>query len=111
MLTRALMHKAMQDEADPKQLEFYVTAEYYAKKKHATQNIHFNNPLPSINGEIKDSPTESIPKAKDSPAENKPPSMKEEQGIVDIVADKAKELWDWMEAEGTIIKEQIPTVQ
>ncbi len=98
-------------EADVKQLEFYVTVEYYARKKHATKNIHVNNPLPLINGEVRDSPAEAIPKAKDSPAEQKPPSMKEEKGIGDIAVDKAKELWDWLEAKGTIIKEQLPTVQ
>lgn len=111
MLTRALMHKAMQGEADSKQLEFYVTVEYYAKKKHTTENIHINNPFPPINGEIRESPAEAIPKAKNSPAEQKPPSMKEEKGIGEIAVDKAKELWDWLEAKGSILKEQIPTVQ
>ncbi|WP_199767865.1 hypothetical protein [Chryseobacterium sp. Leaf394] len=111
MLTRALIHKTMQGEADAKKLEFYVTVEYYAKKKHSTENIHIDNPLPPINGEVRDSPAETIPKAKNSPAEQKPPSMKEEKGIGDIAVDKAKELWDWLEAKGTIIKEQLPTVQ
>ncbi|WP_185113507.1 hypothetical protein, partial [Chryseobacterium sp. CCH4-E10] len=79
LLAKALMQKAMQGEADPKQLEFYVTVEYYKNKKHVTDNIEVNNPLP----QSPKSKTASIPaKAKASPAEQKPKSKK-----------KKKELW------------------
>ncbi|MDR6544342.1 putative chitinase [Chryseobacterium rhizosphaerae] len=44
MLTKALMRKAMQGETNPQQLEFYVTVEYYAHKKHATDNVNINTP-------------------------------------------------------------------
>lgn len=54
----------MQGEADPKQLEFYVTVEYYVNKKHATDNIEINNPFPKT----------QKPKPQTSPAPIKPPS-------------------------------------
>lgn len=44
LLTKALMKKAMEGETDPKQLEFYVTVEYYAHKKHATDNVNVSTP-------------------------------------------------------------------
>lgn len=44
MLTKALMKKAMEGEANPEQLEFYVTVEYYSHKKHATNNVNVNTP-------------------------------------------------------------------
>ncbi len=44
MLTKALMRKAMQGETDPQQIEFYVTVEYYAHKKHATNNVNVSTP-------------------------------------------------------------------
>ncbi|OCA70001.1 peptidoglycan DD-metalloendopeptidase family protein [Chryseobacterium arthrosphaerae] len=44
MLTKALMRKAMQGETDPQQMEFYVTVEYYAHKKHATNNVNVSTP-------------------------------------------------------------------
>ncbi|WP_312301879.1 peptidoglycan DD-metalloendopeptidase family protein [Chryseobacterium sp.] len=44
MLTKALMRKAMQGEANPQQMEFYVTVEYYAHKKHATNNVNVSTP-------------------------------------------------------------------
>ncbi|MBO6185921.1 MAG: hypothetical protein J6O88_14770 [Chryseobacterium sp.] len=113
MLTRALMQKAMQGETDPKQLEFYVTVEYFSHKKHATDNVNVNNPFPPINGEIREDKTQTVPKAKDSPAASKPASKKEEKGILDQVSDwwKDFDLWDWGESGGTVKKEQPPTVQ
>lgn len=110
VLTKALMKKAMQGEPDPKELEFYVTAEYYVHKKHATGNVEIKNPFPPLPHEIRPRPTD-IPKAKNSPAASKPPSAKEDKGIGDIIADKTKELWDWWETKGTIKKEQPPTRQ
>ena len=107
-------------EADPKQLEFYVTVEYYVNKKHATDNIEINNPFPKTQkpkpqtspAPIKPpSKPATIPKAKGSPAESKPASKKEEKGIGEIVMEKGKELWDWWESKGTIKKEQKPTQQ
>ncbi|SDJ81023.1 peptidoglycan DD-metalloendopeptidase family protein [Chryseobacterium jejuense] len=44
MLTKALMRKAMEGEADPQQLEFYVTVEYYSNRKHTTNNVNVNTP-------------------------------------------------------------------
>ncbi|WP_294246114.1 M23 family metallopeptidase [uncultured Chryseobacterium sp.] len=110
VLTKALMRKAMQGEPDPKELEFYVTAEYYVHKKHATGNVEIKNPFPPLPHEIRPKPTD-IPKAKNSPAASKPTSAKEDKGIGDIITDKTKELWDWWETKGTIKKEQPPTRQ
>uniref|UniRef100_A0AAU6WS65 Uncharacterized protein n=1 Tax=Chryseobacterium endophyticum TaxID=1854762 RepID=A0AAU6WS65_9FLAO len=45
ILTKALMQKAVQGERDPKELEFYVTVEYYKDKKHASDNVEVKNPL------------------------------------------------------------------
>jgi hypothetical protein len=116
MLTKALMQKAMQGEADAKQLEFYVTVEYYSKKKHATDNVNINNPFPqprrssASTPSTKPKPT-APPKAKGSPAEQKPESKKEERGIVASIAELGKELWDWWESKGTATKNKQPTVQ
>ena len=113
VLSKALMKKAMEGETDPKQLEFYVTVEYYARKKHSTGNININNPFPQPQQPTAKPAT--IPKAQGSPAENKPPSMKEEKGIWESTINKAKEwweeLWDYEESSGIIKKEQPPTVQ
>ncbi|MBO6185917.1 MAG: hypothetical protein J6O88_14750, partial [Chryseobacterium sp.] len=75
----------MQGETDPKQLEFYVTVEYFSHKKHATDNVNVNNAFPPINGEIREDKTQTVPKAKDSPAASKPASKKEEKGILEPV--------------------------
>jgi GH24 family phage-related lysozyme (muramidase) len=108
LLSKALMQKAMQGEADPKQLEFYVTVEYYKNKKHATDNVEVNNPFPQT---PKPKTSSSLAKAKGSPAEQKPKSKKEEKGIMESIADQFLELWDWEESKGTIKKEQPPTRQ
>lgn len=110
MLTKALMKKAMQGETDPKQLEFYVTVEYYSHKKHATDNVNINNPFPPIKHEAPAKPG-GVPKAKGSPAASKPASKKEERGIGQIISEKWDELWDWWETPGTIKKDRSPTVQ
>ncbi|WP_157727328.1 DUF5675 family protein [Chryseobacterium taklimakanense] len=111
-LSKAMMKKAMEGEVDVKQLEFYVTVEYYKNKKHATKNVDVDNPNPKvpINPPKKTEPKQP-PKAKGSPAENKPKSKKEEKGILDKIEEKWDELWDWWEIPGTIKKEQPPTVQ
>lgn len=79
LLSKALMQKAMQGETDPKQVEFYVTVEYYKNKKHATDNVEVNNPFPQT---PKPKTSSSPAKGKGSPAEQKPKSKK-----------KKKELW------------------
>lgn len=111
-LSKAIMKKAMEGEVDVKQLEFYVTVEYYKNKKHATKNVDVDNPNPKvpINPPKKTEPKQP-PKAKGSPAESKPKSKKEEKGILDKIEEKWDELWDWWETPGTIKKEQQPTVQ
>lgn len=103
VLTKALMQKAANGEINPKELQFYVTVEYYQNRKHATQNVEVQNP------DFK------VPKAADSPAAQKPESKKEEKGIIDKATESVKnklgELWDWFESSGTIKPEQQPTVQ
>ncbi len=132
MLTRALMQKAMQGETDPKQLEFYVTVEYFQDRKHATDNKNVNNPshVPATSPQSRpeqtannpapshpaqtNQPTSNVPpRAANSPAADKPQSQKEEKGIVDKVADwwNNLELWDWAESPGTIEPTQPPTQQ
>ena len=83
-LTKALIQKAQSGEADARELEFYVTVEYYAHKKHATENIHIKNP--EVKKEAPKSPQDSkISKAPNSPASKKGESKKEEKGILDSV--------------------------
>lgn len=130
MLTRALMQKAMQGETDPKQLEFYVTVEYFSHKKHATDNVNVNNPLhtpastpqprpqqptsnptppPQLIPETSSNNTH--PKAENSPATEKPASQMEERGVAVQNANPSEELHDYQEAQGTIEAEQPPTPQ
>ncbi|WP_050009593.1 M23 family metallopeptidase [Flavobacterium sp. B17] len=109
MLTKALMRKAMKGEANAKELEFYVTVEYYKHNKHATENVEVENPYAQYYNPKPYQPP-VIPKAKGSPAEQKPASQKEEKGIVDTAIDKMKELWDWRESKGTATKEKSPTM-
>lgn len=124
MLTRALMQKAMQGETDPKELEFYVTVEYFQNRKHATDNVNINNPshVPTTrpqprpqqpgNNSSSSQPASNVPpRAENSPAATKPESQKEEKGIVDRVTDwwNDLELWDWGESQGTIKPTQPPT--
>ncbi|WP_283420777.1 hypothetical protein [Chryseobacterium profundimaris] len=93
----------MQGETDPKQVEFYVTVEYYKNKKHATENVELNNPFPQTpKSQPKQPSPPSVPKAKGSPAEQKPKSKKEEKGIMESIADQFLELWDWSESKEKI---------
>lgn len=110
-LSKALIKKALEGETDFRQLEFYVTVEYYANKKHATNNINIDTPQGIYTGPPKPKPTppKEQPKAKNSPAEQKPKSKKEEKGIIEVVQEKAKELWDWVEGTGKAKKDQEPT--
>lgn len=110
LLTKALMKKAMEGEVDPKQLEFYVTVEYYAHKKHPTDNVNINNPFPQAPKPQTTQP-KTPPKAKGSPAESKGSSKKEEKGIGETIGGWIGELWDWWEGTGTIKKQQPPTQQ
>ncbi len=125
VLTKALMQKALQGERDPKELEFYVTVEYYKDKKHATGNIDVKNPdyrppaAPKPSASPKNrtpsQPSKTPPKANGSPAAQKPPSQKEEKGIMnsmtESVRNKWNELWDWVESKGTVKPDQKPTAQ
>jgi murein DD-endopeptidase MepM/ murein hydrolase activator NlpD len=123
VLTKALMQKAMQGERDPKELEFYVTVEYYKNKKHATGNIELKNPdyRPSVpapgpkSNSPSTRPASATPKANGSPAAKKPPSQKEEKGIMDSITESARntlnELWDWVESKGTVKPDKKPTAQ
>lgn len=119
-LTSALMKKAMQGETDVKQLEFYVTVEYYENKKHASRNVHINPPqeiyIPSNKPKPKPAPPNSQPKVEGSPAEQKGPSQKEQKGIIEtttetisgVVSKIEKKIYDWGEAKGTVKKDQKP---
>lgn len=113
MLTKALIKKAMEGEFDVKELEFYVTVEYYASKKHTTDNVNVNNPFSPIKGEVKEDKSKTVPKAKRSPAASKPISKKEEKGILDNVKDwwEDFDLWDWGESSGIVKQEQKPTIE
>ena len=123
ILTKALMQKASQGEKDPKELEFYVTVEYYKNKKHATDNVNIKNPdykppvqqpkpttTPPKNNTPASAP-KTPPKANGSPAASKPSSQKEEKGIMDKAAEWWDELWDWGESKGTVKPGQKPTAQ
>lgn len=81
------MKKAMQGEADVKQLEFYITVEYHKNKKYATENVDVNNLYYNPNPKVplyppKKTEPKQPPKAKGSPAEHKGNSQKEEKGIL-----------------------------
>ena len=109
ILTKALMQKAIKGEADTKQLEFYVTVEYYKNKKHASNNESVDNPFPQQKPQTTSASKPTIPKAKGSPAEQKPPSKKEEKGIMETISEKLDELWDWAESKGTATKDNQPS--
>jgi predicted chitinase len=115
LLTKAMVQKAAKGEMD-KELEFYVTVEYYTDKKHASDNINVQNPeyktpvQPKSPASPSPAPGKTPPKAKDSPAAQKQPSNKE-KGMVDQAVDWFKELWDWGESSGTVKPKQTPTPQ
>jgi len=117
ILTKALMQKAARGERDPKELEFYVTVEYYKNKKHASDNVELKNPdyQPPVPQQKPSAPAKSnapapapkaAPKAPGSPAASKPASQKEESGIIDAITESVRnkwnELWDWAESKGTV---------
>ncbi len=123
VLTKALMQQAAKGERNPKELQFYVTVEYYKNKKHATADVKVNNPdyrapaSPSAPaGAPKGSPAPAkpaaAPKAEGSPAASKSAPQKEEKGIVDSMTESVKkklgELWDWAESNGIIKPDQKP---
>lgn len=119
ILTSALMKKAMQGETDIKQLEFYVTVEYYENKKHASENVNINTPkeiYPPSKPQPKPGPPTSQPKASGSPAAQKGQSQKEKNGLIEttteaisgIVSVVGKKIHDWAEAKGTVKKDQKP---
>ncbi|SDQ16916.1 L,D-transpeptidase catalytic domain [Chryseobacterium soldanellicola] len=109
-LTEGLMKKAMRGEHDG-QLEFYVTVEYFKNKKHESENVTITHPLYGKSQEPKHTTAQKNsvshqPKAKGSPAEQKPKSKKEEKGFID----KMKELFDFSESEkATATKDKEPT--
>ncbi|WP_052248505.1 peptidoglycan DD-metalloendopeptidase family protein [Chryseobacterium taiwanense] len=121
ILTSALMKKAIQGETDVKQLEFYVTVEYYENKKHASDNVNINTPqgiyIPPKKPQPKPEPPTSQPKAKGSPAAQKGQSQKEKKGIIEtttetisgVVSEIGKKIYDWAEAKGTAKSTQPPT--
>ncbi|QYS89198.1 hypothetical protein [Flavobacterium davisii] len=109
MLTKALMKKAMQGETDIRELEFYVTVEYYKNKKHTTTNVDIQNPLPTEN--TPPSQPTGIKKAKGSPAEEKPKSKKEESGLLNPISETLGEIWDWVETQGTALRDKPHTIE
>lgn len=112
ILTKALMQKASQGERDPKELEFYVTVEYYKDRKHASENRVIKNPEYKSPVQPSQAP-KSTPKATGSPAASKPDSKKETSGIFDSFTETVRntwnELWDWAESKGTVKPDKKPT--
>ncbi|SIS93922.1 M23 family metallopeptidase [Chryseobacterium gambrini] len=111
ILTKALMQKASQGERDPKELEFYVTVEYYKDKKHASENRVIKNPEYKPPVQPSQAP-KSTPKATGSPAASKPDSKKETSGVFDSFTETVRntwnELWDWAESKGTVKPDKKP---
>ncbi|MCY1660793.1 M23 family metallopeptidase [Chryseobacterium sp. SL1] len=112
ILTKALMQKASQGERDPKELEFYVTVEYYRDRKHASENRVIKNPEYKPPVQPSQAP-KSTPKATGSPAASKPDSKKETSGVFDSFTETVRsawnELWDWAESKGTVKPDKKPT--
>ncbi|MFY7843913.1 M23 family metallopeptidase [Chryseobacterium gambrini] len=111
ILTKALMQKASQGERDPKELEFYVTVEYYKDRKHASENRVIKNP--EYKPPVQPSQAlKSTPKATGSPAASKPDSKKETSGVFDSFTETVRntwnELWDWAESKGTVKPDKKP---
>ncbi|WP_370901143.1 glycoside hydrolase family 19 protein [Chryseobacterium gossypii] len=119
LLTKALMHKAANGETDSKELEFYVTVEYYKNKRHSTNNVEVKNPFsfelpkgkPQPKPQPKPAASSAPPRAQGSPAAQKPRSQKEEKGIIDKALDWWNELWDYQESKGIVKPEQKPIQQ
>lgn len=114
-LTKALMKKAMKGEADAKELEFYVTVEYYKGNIHDSENVNVKNPLYWTPGVIppplgtKKPERKPTVKAKNSPAEQKPISKREEKNIL-IPQSKDYLQHDWAEVMGKALKDKERTV-
>lgn len=112
ILTKALMQKASQGERDPKELEFYVTVEYYKDRKHASENRVIKNPEYKPPVQPSQAP-KSTPKATGSPAASKPDSKKETSGVFDSFTETVRntwnELWDWAESKGAVKPDKKPT--
>lgn len=112
ILTKALMQKASQGERDPKELEFYVTVEYYKDRKHASENRMIKNPEYKPPIQPSQAP-KSTPKATGSPAASKSDSKKETSGVFDSFTETVRntwnELWDWAESKGTVKPDKKPT--
>lgn len=112
ILTKALMQKASQGERDPKELEFYVTVEYYRDRKHASENRVIKNPEYKPPVQPSQAP-KSTPKATGSPAASKSDSKKETSGVFDSFTETVRsawnELWDWAESKGTVKPDKKPT--
>lgn len=112
ILTKALMQKASQGERDPKELEFYVTVEYYKDRKHASENRVIKNPEYKPPVQPSQAP-KSTPKATGSPAASKSDSKKETSGVFDSFTETVRsawnELWDWAESKGTVKLDKKPT--
>ncbi|BEV06268.1 M23 family metallopeptidase [Chryseobacterium gambrini] len=111
ILTKALMQKASQGERDPKELEFYVTVEYYRDRKHASENRVIKNP--EYKPPIQPSQAQkSTPKSTGSPAASKSDSKKETSGVFDSFTETVRntwnELWDWAESKGTVKPDKKP---
>lgn len=91
LLTEALIKKALEGEIDVKQIEFYVTFEYYAHKKHATNNIHVDNPIsenpspplnPKADPPVDKTPPDAVPSKDNIPEDSTPPEAVPKQDPV-----------------------------
>ncbi len=106
-LTAALMRQAAKGELDS-QLEFYVTVEYYAHKKHATNNVHVANPYytaPATNpAPAAPKPEQNLP----SPAAPAPatPAKEKEENKNDVSQTQPT---DSQQASGTATVDKPPT--
>ncbi|WP_375605192.1 hypothetical protein [Flavobacterium davisii] len=52
-----------------------------------------------------------IKKAKGSPAEEKPKSKKEESGLLNPISETLGEIWDWVETQGTALRDKPHTIE
>lgn len=106
-LTAALMRQAAKGEVDS-QLEFYVTVEYYAHKKHATNNVHVSNPYYTVPAT---SPAPTAPKPEQNlpaPAASAPatPAKEKEENKNNT---GQRQPTDSQQASGTATVDQPPT--
>lgn len=104
-LTQALMKKAMEGEADIKQLEFYATAEYYANNKHATENKNIDNPFPPPQTQTK---AQTTPNQTQTTSTTIPQNQPQTQNPAPQTPPEPETS---AEARGTIQRDQPPTQQ